>query len=157
PPPQAGKSAGAKPAAQPPSQGAARPLPAPRAPVTSPKPSAPALTAPVARAPAQEPQPSGFGVLDVPLDNAASAAPAPRESSSGPLSPASGFRTSALRPARPEPAAAVRPPAQAAAPRGPAPQVPPPAPSSPGDELPDQRIRQIYAKYVETKRATQES
>jgi hypothetical protein len=36
-------------------------------------------------------------------------------------------------------------------------RLPTPGPVRPGGELPEQRIRQIYAQYLETKRSTQES
>jgi hypothetical protein len=101
----------------------------------------PVVTAPPPRAPAPQPAPSGFGVLDVPLEGDPLPTPSPAIS---PSPAGAGIRSTAQpRPvAKPAPAppAATRPAA------------------TPSDtELPDQRIRQIYAKYVETKRATQES
>jgi hypothetical protein len=122
----------------------------------------PAATPPPARAgarplPAAAPTgSSGFGVLDIPLDALPPAAmPAPSTSS-----PGSGIRTgmgAVGRPAfAPTPAARPAPAAQSARPA--ASQAPATAAAAPaGGDLGDQRIRQIYAKYVETKRSTQES
>jgi hypothetical protein len=78
---------------------------------------------------------SAFGVLDIPFGPEPSPAPEP-------------------------PSTAVSTGSDATVPRAPARPVAVPKPSAPtraDGELGDQRIRQIYAKYVETKRATQES
>jgi hypothetical protein len=136
-----------------------RPLPAATPP---PRTSVPGrVAAPLPAAPA-----SGFGVLDIALDGEPSP-PAP-----SPSSPGSGVRMGAGRlapaAARPPVAGAFRPPVpvgpQQAAPQAPArPQPAPPAarpptaPAVPGGDLGDQRLRQIYAKYVETKRSANES
>jgi hypothetical protein len=84
---------------------------------------------PNAPSPPTPPAVSGFGVLDIPFGPE----PAPETPSTG---------------------------ADATGPRAPVRAVPAPKPAAPiraDAELGDQRIRQIYAKYVETKRATQES
>jgi hypothetical protein len=152
-----------------PSAGRATPVPAvPAARVAVPKPTGsapggakpmgplPAPTPPAAR-PAAAPQarPGGFGELDIALDplgpTPTAPVPAPRPAVTPPAqrSPAAALpRTAPVVPA-------------VAAPRAPAPAPaavvrPPPAASDEGD-LSDGRIRQIYAKYVETKRAAQES
>ena len=97
---------------------------------------------PAAAAP---PMRGGFGVLDVPAPSASS--------------PGSGIRTGMDAVGR-APIAQRTPPVAA----GPNPVTPKPAAApapvvaaSTGGDLGDQRIRQIYAKYVETKRSTQES
>jgi hypothetical protein len=120
---------------------------------------------------------SGFGVLDVSLDEVPGhTEPSPIAPPPSPSSPGSGVRTGmpaaarslpqpvqtaprisaaatparaavpAAQPARPQPSAD----AAAAGPR-------PAAASSAAGELGDQRLRQIYAKYVETKRSANES
>ncbi|APR85875.1 Transcriptional regulatory protein algP [Minicystis rosea] len=99
-----------------------------------------------ARAAAAPPAPAagGFGVLDIALDGDLGPPP------SAP-SPGSGIRMGG-RPAvsaRPSPAEPQRAQPAAAQPR------PQPAPA--GGDLADQRLRQIYAKYVETKRSVNES
>ncbi len=100
--------------------------------------ASPLKPAPVAAPPrAAVPAISAFGVLDIPFD------PAPPPA---PLAPPGAA------PKVPAPIARAIPAARPAAP-----VVPPPPPAPPSAELPDQRIRQIYAKYVETKRSTQES
>jgi hypothetical protein len=89
----------------------------------------------VASAPTATPSaPSGFGVIDVGVDEA----PAPAAPQRPPVT-------------RPAPAAATASRAPLIAPKPTAP------PSHAEGDLGDQRIRQIYAKYVETKRSTQES
>ncbi|MCC6554393.1 MAG: hypothetical protein IT372_15555 [Polyangiaceae bacterium] len=81
-------------------------------------------------------------------------APAPAVASAPAATPAVA---SAPAPAASQPRAApppARPPAPAPAPARPT------APSSPGarpDDIPEQRLRQIYSKYVEAKRAANES
>ncbi len=104
-------------------------------------------------------------MLDIPLDEEASTAdlsaarprsletakrPAPRspEVDAASRAPASGVRSGGSRAAQVDPATVAERarPAAAASSGGAA-----------ESELADQRIRQIYAKYVETKRSTQES
>jgi len=96
--------------------------------------------------PAPPPPASGFGVLDIALDGDSGASPVP---ASSPSSPGSGIRMGAGRPA-----VAARPlgPGAASAPRTPA-----SPPQQAGGDLAEQRMRQIYAKYVETKRSANES
>jgi hypothetical protein len=146
------------------------PGPAPAAPhaapprVGFPAQRAGALPAAAARAASPPAVAGSFGVLDIPLgtDDQRAAAVAPVPSPSSPGSPGSGIRTGMG--ARPAVQPAARPAVAAARP-APAPQPAPAArlaPSAPaggggGDDLSDQRVRQIYAKYVETKRATNES
>jgi hypothetical protein len=126
---------------------AAMPPPA-RASVTGARPSPAATPPPAARAP--QPQAGGFGVLDIPLDGPMPApVPAPTASS-----PGSGVRTGMGSMSRPLAAPAAARPAPATA--TPVARPGPAAPAQGGD-LGDQRIRQIYAKYVEAKRSTQES
>lgn len=120
----------------------ARSLPSPpvvRGPAGS-RPSAPGVPG----APPSSPITGSFGVLDMPFDSDATAPPMPSASS-----PGSGIRAGAGRP-QPRPVAPV--PQPVARPR-PEPAAPIPAAS----DLGDQRMRQIYAKYVETKRAANES
>ena len=122
-----------------------------------------------AGAPPRSTESGGFGVLDVPLEaHPAAPVPAPRASS-----PGSGIRTgmgaAARSPnpnapipnARPIPnAAPIAPKAPNAPPGVVTPKIaasPPAAAPVSGSELGDQRIRQIYAKYVEAKRSTHES
>lgn len=123
----------------------ARSLPSPpvvRGPA-GPLPAAPGVPG----APPSSPVTGSFGVLDMPFDSDDTAPPLPSASSPG--SPGSGIRAGAGRP-QPRPLAPVPPPV--ARPR-PEPAAPVPAASGLGD----QRMRQIYAKYVETKRAANES
>jgi hypothetical protein len=106
---------------------------APSVPPPTPSPAAPApraapgLAAPVRTAAASGPRPAGPAS---PVRPAAAPAPAP---------------PAVARPAAPAPAAAPRPVA-----------APPPAARAAGD-IPDERVRQLYAQYVETKRQQRES
>lgn len=138
---------------------------------------------PTARPRADAPPSAMFGALDMPFETGPSAPPAARPTAGSATAspPPSGPRNvqarlhvpptprsddaSAIRPAAT--AQAAKPAAAAAQPAKPAAAVsgassraavPPARPSAPDDpSLPDQRIRQIYAKYVEAKRAAQES
>ncbi len=110
------------------------PAPAPTAPLPQPAALLKTPARPLTAAPSQ-PSSGGFGELDLSLEAAPTA----------PVAPVA--RPNDLRPA---PAAANRPV------QGPKPPIAP-SPAASGSELPDQRIRQIYAKYVEAKRSTQES
>jgi hypothetical protein len=102
----------------------------------TPAPASPASRA-VAPAAPSPPAASGFGVIDVGVEDGAPPAPAAPQ-----------------RPAVARPTTTVAP----AASRMPARPAPPPAePARADGDLAEQRIRQIYAKYVETKRSTQES
>jgi hypothetical protein len=97
----------------------------------------------------------GFGVLDIPFGSMPEQ-PAPVPS---PSSPGSGIRMGGGRPQPARAPAASGP--RTAVPRAPPPPAAAPAPPaaaapSAGD-LGDQRLRQIYAKYVETKRSVNES
>jgi hypothetical protein len=89
----------------------------------------------------------GFGVLDLHLqeDEPFGALPPRPAVPSSPISPGSGIRPGSV----PSPGSMLHPPALR----------PPPVASPPAvaRELPDQRLRQIYAQYVATKRSTQES
>ncbi len=144
--------------------------PAPRTPPLAttgrplPLPTPPARASSPAQRPHAAPQPAAsspttgtFGMLDIPFDaDAARAAPAP-----SPSSPASGIRLGASRP-EPRPAASaqravtspVAAPSPAVAPRVAAQQ---PAQQPAAADIGEQRLRQIYAKYVETKRSVNES
>jgi hypothetical protein len=113
----------------------------------------PAATPPPTRPSAPQARPAAqggsFGVLDISLDKLATPSGAP--------APAAPPRTAAAVPAAQRPPGGALPravPSTAVAPARPA-----VAGSGPRDEgdLSDGRIRQIYAKYVDTKRATQES
>jgi hypothetical protein len=147
---------------------------APRPPRPLPPVAAPPAAKPVApRAPA----PMGFGELDLPLDEVlatvaspALKVPAPGATSATTASIRSGVMAAPrplVRPAAVAPPAPIAPkPAHDAAASVPKPfdggaasGAKPRAPAEPSAEgdLADQRIRQIYAKYVETKRSTQES
>ena len=106
---------------------------------------------PAAPRAASAPNPAAASPRLVPTPGApARPAPAPVPATPGraPATPAA--------PARPGPAPLARPaPAQVPAPR-PAPAAPPSAARSASD-IPDERVRQIYAQYVETKRQQRES
>ena len=80
----------------------------------------------------------------------AAAPPPPR------VTPLPGQIPAAAPPARPSPGAAS-PPAAAPAARPAAARPQPPKPTAPEGDLSEQRIRQIYAKYVEAKRSANES
>jgi hypothetical protein len=90
--------------------------------------------------------------------------PTRRKRSTMPPADATGVASGA-RPPAPAPRSPSRPPANADGSRasaeagGKAARPAPPAQRPPArdDELPEQRLRQIYAKYVETKRAAHES
>lgn len=124
----------------------AQPIPAPVV-----RPSAPAHVSAVSA--------GGFGVLDVSLDEA----PSPVVPGPSPSSPGSGIRTGAAGTSRPLPqpalprVPAVTAPSPARVPGASAPRPQAPAAASSGGDLGDQRFRQIYAKYVETKRSANES
>jgi hypothetical protein len=99
---------------------------------------------------------AGFGELDLDFDEPPAGrstvdAPPPRSVPAPVASKPPG--TPAASPPANRSVTAARPPALSNAPAGRDGGHPQP----PGAELPDQRIRQIYAKYVETKRSTQES
>jgi hypothetical protein len=132
------------------------------APVAAQPPTLQAKTAPVRPVPQQQPQakPLPVPARPIPPPQARPAAlparPLPPPSAPAPARPPG-------QPARPAPlAAAPRAPAAAPPPKAvrPAPPAPPaPAPSqprAPGD-LPDERVRQLYSQYVETKRRHNES
>ena len=111
---------------------------APSLPVPTPLPAAARAAAAAPQSPSAPSRTAGFGELDLPLEGLTSPAAGDAQTPGG--------RSPATRPgivARPQ---AARPPVT---------NAPPVAPSA--AELPDQRIRQIYAKYVDTKRSTQES
>jgi hypothetical protein len=158
---------------------APRPLPPVRPPAPSeaggprtPAPFSPRTPAPHSPQASAPPRASGpeFGALDLPFDAPPPLAP-PRRALPPPIAPPP--RASAPAAPRPMLAPAV-PPRASALPPAAAPAVaqfssaPPPAsrpsapaarPSAPVPEgaLPDQRMRQIYAKYVEAKRSANES
>jgi hypothetical protein len=148
--------AGAKPAA------ASRPLPAAAPPPARAYVPAAAARAPAPAARAEQPAAgSGFGVLDIPFEDAAARAQ-PAEAArpveaARPSSPGSGIRVGAAHAPRQEAKPAAAPAAQARPAPKPAADAAPRAAAGGDDDLSDQRIRQIYAKYVESKRATQES
>jgi hypothetical protein len=138
--------------------------PAPRSPAAGrPLPAAvppPRGSSPGAR-PAVQPPPaatSGFGVLDIALDGD------PMPPAPSPSSPGSGIRMGGRplpSPATPSQVRAQQPAPQPAARPQPQQPRPPqqPAPSAPaaGGDMGEARLRQIYAKYVETKRSANES
>ncbi len=138
PPPSAPRQAPPPPPAQ-------RPPAAPPAPTSAPRP---------AGGPPPRPRPTA-GAGSAPAAPAAPAAP--RAGEPRPAAPAAA-------PARPAPAAPPAHPAPAAAPSRPA-AAPPARPASPAAaaaapraaDLPDERVRQLYAQYVETKRQQKES
>ena len=138
-------------AAKPPATAAPSPAhaPSPRAGASTPKPVVPVAGSsgralvPPAQGSIMPTFSGALGALDVPFDGDALAPPAgrpapPRETY--PSSPASGIRPGVNR---------------AGVPGGPNPA--PPLAGAANSELPDQRIRQIYTKYLEAKRSTQES
>ncbi len=136
----------------PPSDASGPRTPAPFSPRT------PAPVAPQAPTPSSPPAASpSFGALDLPFDAPPMAAP-PRRSLPPPVAPPAR----ASIPPAPRPLSPPTSPSRAA----PAPSAATPAPSaaaarSPAaatdGSLPDQRLRQIYAKYVEAKRSANES
>jgi hypothetical protein len=129
---------------------APRPAAAAGLPRAVPPPAAPSGVRAVGpQAPVARPA-GGFGVLDVSLDEA----PSPLAPAPSPSSPGSGIRAGAANRPLPQPTL-PRAPAVTAAP----PARPQPAPAAPptGGDPGDQRFRQIYAKYVETKRSANES
>jgi hypothetical protein len=119
---------------KPPAQPVLPTVPKPAQPL--PAAASPARPAPAPAAPAPAPPAiPAFGELDIPLDEPLPPRPEPSPS------PAAAIRSAAqLRPA-PKPASAAAPV----------------RPAGGEGELSDQRIRQIYSKYVEAKRSTQES
>jgi hypothetical protein len=160
---------------------AARPLPPVRPPAPSeaagprtPAPFSPRTPAPPS--PQAPPRAAGpeFGALDLPFEVPPALAPprrplpppvvpAPRAAAPAPPRPAAS-PAAPPRPAAPPPAAAAAPaPAVAQFSAAPPPRqaAPPARPSVPTPAaegaLPDQRLRQIYAKYVEAKRSSNES
>jgi hypothetical protein len=165
----------------------ARPLPAAARPLPPMRPPAPSDAGgprtPAPRSPQAAPPPraSGaeFGALDLPFDAPPAVVPAPLAPPRRPLPPPVVPAPRATAPAAPRPASPAAPPRPAgpppvsAATPAPAPAVaqfsaapPPPRPSAPAARpsapvaegaLPDQRLRQIYAKYVEAKRSSNES
>jgi hypothetical protein len=138
--------------------GVSRPLP-----VVSPPPArglspSTAMRAAAPQARAEPAAGSGFGVLDIPFEEAI---PQPSHvEAARPSSPGSGIRVgSGSRPETATPTRSSQP--QRASAAGAASSSTSRASVEPrpaaADDLSDQRIRQIYAKYVETKRTTQES
>ena len=129
----------------------------PRTPVPF-SPRTPAPVAPQAPTPSSPPAASpSFGALDLSFDAPPTAAP-PRRSLPPPAAPP----PRASIPPAPRPLSPPTSPLRAA----PAPSAATPAPSAPAarstaaaadGSLPDQRLRQIYAKYVEAKRSANES
>ena len=134
----------------PPIAATGRPLPLPTPPARASAPFARG-TSPVGPT-ESSPGAGGFGVLDIPFDSMPDrSAPAP-----SPSSPGSGIRMGGGRPSAPVARAPVASSTRAAAP--PPRADPPAAQAAPASgELGDQRLRQIYAKYVETKRSANES
>ena len=146
---------------------AGRPLPPPRPPTPSdaagPRPPAPFSPRPPAPLSPQAPRASGpdFGALDLPFD-----APPPRALPPPAAPPRAPAPPRVPSPAQP-PRIAAAPPAAIARPAPPpavaqfssnAPAARPAAPTAAAEgALPDQRLRQIYAKYVEAKRSANES
>jgi hypothetical protein len=95
----------------------------------------------------------GLGQGDLPVVGAIGLPPQPPVPTARPIDRAAAFGELDLdfaAPASAGPPALSRPALAAPVPRA-------PSPSSPGSGIPEQRMRQIYAQYVQTKRATQES
>jgi hypothetical protein len=165
-PPMARPPAGLRPPA--PSDPGGPRTPAPFSPRT-PAPFSPRIPAPLA-----PPAPGGssdFGALDLPFDAPPPLA-APRRALPPPVAPVArpplpSAPRPTISPAQPPRVSAAPPGASARPPSPPTAEPGPPArPSSPSrvaaapaveGPLPDQRLRQIYAKYVEAKRSSNES
>ena len=132
----------------------------------TPAPFSPRAPAPLAPAPPRIAE-ADFGALDLPFDAPSPLAP-PRRALPPPVAPppralspsASAPRAPALAPAamaRPAPAPAVAEPASPTR-AIPSPRAAPPAARpAPDGAIADQRLRQIYEKYVEAKRSSNES
>jgi hypothetical protein len=128
----------------------------PRTPVPF-SPRTPAPVAPQAPSPSAPRAPSpSFGTLDLPFEAPPPAAPQRRPLPAPPAPPRASIPPAPHAPlqATPLPRAAPVPAAEPPAPS--APVARPPAAATDG-ALPDQRLRQIYAKYVEAKRSANES
>jgi hypothetical protein len=155
--------------APPPLPGRAPPLPKPAA-AAAPAAAATAAAAPTTTAAAAAPAPRGFGTPPKPTQSkmkmlairlkggAPAAAPAPAAASppaAAAAPPPAPQPTPPIQPKPALPAAAVTP--QAPAPRPLAAASPPaPAAKAPND-LSDERVRQLYSQYVDTKRKQNES
>ncbi|WP_437814377.1 MXAN_5187 C-terminal domain-containing protein [Sorangium sp. So ce1078] len=143
-----------------------------RNPAAAPAAAAPAAAAPAAAAPAAAAPAAAAPAVTAAVTAEARGAGARRqERVHSERPPASRRRRSTAPPAadtgtasgarHATPRASSRPPDAARAGLDPAmrprPAAPPQRPAARDDELPEQRLRQIYAKYVETKRAARES
>jgi hypothetical protein len=167
--PRAPASAPRMPASDPRMPVGARPPPAsaPRLPVAGPPPARPSQPGPPPRAPSlgppgklppparpdvARPLPS---VLPPPNPPPRPPAPAPARPPPAPVA----HPAPAAKPPPPLPAHAYPPPKPAPPPAKPGPAPPKPAPSAPRlpHELPDDRVRAIYAQYVDAKRRQNES
>ncbi len=153
-----------------PSPAAASPAaPSPAAPAAAPSPAAPSpLTRPahLAPKPVVPTKPAAPAIPKVAAPAASAPAPAPKPATPQPpvpppAPPVARPVAPPAPPAPPAPRVTMRgdppsPPARPAA-RPPAPAPQPVAGGAAGKELPEQRIQQIYATYIDAKRSTQES
>ena len=129
----------------------------PSAPPATSSPRAPAPRTPTPQAASAPPAPSAdFSALDLPFAGPLAGLP-PRKPLPAAAAPQPRAQAPAAAAAPRSPSAATPAPRATPVPAAPAAARPPAAAAAADGTLPDQRMRQIYAKYVEAKRSANES